>query len=391
MSDRLSNDLAALRIQRDDAPPSNRTSLWIGMAVVLLIALGAALGYRQLSARVFKTEITATTIQLVSPSEASAQLTATGYLVAQRGSRVAAQIPGRIAEVLVKEGERVRRGQPLVRLDDRDERVALAGARARLGAARAALAGLERQLSRARELLQGGAGQRSTVEDLDAKVKEQAASVQLATTDLQAATVRLAETTIESPMDGVLMSKPRQVGEFVDPGTEPVAEVRDFASLMVEVDVPEGRLSKIKPGAPAEIVLDAYPDRPFRGEVAEIIPRVDRAKATVPVKIRFVDPADGGYPDMAARVSFLAAPLDPAALHAAPRLIVPAAAVVERGGGKAVFVIDEGHVRLRPVVLGEQVGQGYVVTQGPPSGTRVVASPPDDLVDGAPVQERTDV
>lgn len=390
MSDRLSNDLASLRIQQADAPPSNRAALWVGVLTVLVAALAGTAIYRTVSVRVFKTEVRATSLQLVSPSRGSVDLTSTGYVVAERSARVAAKIPGRLVEVLVREGQHVENGQLLARLDDTEARVAQAGAKARLDAARAALAGLERQLAREQALLKAGVSQRSTVEDLDARVLEQRATTHLAETDLQAAAVRLAQTRVLAPLDGTLVTRPRQAGEFVDPGTEPVAEISDFESMVVETDVPEGRLSKVKVGGPAEIVLDAFPDRRMRAEVAQVIPRVDRAKATVVVKVKFLDPHPGVLPDMAARVSFLSAPLDEKALAAAPKLIVPASALVSRNGGKAVFVIDDGHVRLQPVVVGEKSGQGFVVTQGPPSGTRVVASPPDNLVDGAPVQERTD-
>jgi RND family efflux transporter MFP subunit len=390
MSDPLSDDLASLRIRSEDAPPSNRGAWLAGGVFVLLLGVGAAWGYRAVSARVFKTDVHVTSIQLVSPSQGSVELNSTGYVVAQTTSKLAAKLPGRLAFVAVREGERVKQGQLVARLDDTEEKVAAAGARARLDAARAALAGLQRQLARQQELLTAGVSQRSTVEDLDAKVKEQAATAHLAETDLQAATVRLAETQIVSPINGTLVSKPRQVGEFVDPITEPVAEISDFDSMVVETDVPEGRLSKVKIGGPAEIVLDAFPDRHFRGEAAEIVPFVDRAKATVVVKVKFVDPHDGVLPDMAARVAFLQAPLDAAALQAAPKRVVPASALVDRGGQKAVFAVEDGHARLRSVVVGEKVGTGFELKSGPKSGTRVVADPPDTLVDGAPVQERTE-
>ena len=110
---------------------------------------------------------------------------------------------------------------------------------------------------------------------------------------------------------------------------------------MVETDIPEGapaRWSKV--GSPCEIVLDAFPGKRYRGEAVEISPRVNRAKATVGVKVKFVDDADGVLPDMSARVSFLTQALDADALAAKPKTVVPASALAERGGAKVVFVLE---------------------------------------------------
>jgi multidrug efflux pump subunit AcrA (membrane-fusion protein) len=158
---------------------------------------------------------------------------------------------------------------------------------------------------------------------------------------------------------------------------------------MVETDVPEQRLSLVKIGAPTEIVLDAYPDRRYRGRVHEITPKVDRAKATVLVKVAFVDEKTGVMPDMSARVSFLTGELDKNAIKAPPKTIVPSEAIASVAGGKVVFVVDDGKVRLTPIQLGPAFGSGFELTRGPTPGTRLVKNPPADLADGQPIKERT--
>jgi len=165
-------------------------------------------------------------------------------------------------------------------------------------------------------------------------------------------------------------------------------EIADFSSLQVETDVPEGRLHMAKVGAPCEIALDAFPGKRFRGEAVEVSPRVDRAKATARVKVKFVDAADGVLPDMSARVSFLSQPLDEVALGAKPKPVVPASALAERSGAKVVFVIDGDAVHMRTVRVGEKLGSGYELIEGPAAGTRVVANPPATLADGHRVKER---
>jgi multidrug efflux pump subunit AcrA (membrane-fusion protein) len=166
-------------------------------------------------------------------------------------------------------------------------------------------------------------------------------------------------------------------------------ELADFTSLLVEADVSEGRLAVVKAGGPCEIVLDAIPSERFQGEVVEVGPRLNRSKATATVKVRFKAPPAELRPEMSARVSFLQKPLDEAQLKETAKNVVPAAAVVERAGGKAVYVLDAGKVKLVPVTLGEALGSGFVLKEGPAPGTRVVKDPPRDLADGQSVKEKT--
>ena len=166
-----------------------------------------------------------------------------------------------------------------------------------------------------------------------------------------------------------------------------LVELVDFDSLRVEVDVPESRLGMIKRGTPCEIVLDAFPDKRQRGEVTELSPRLDRAKATGVAKVRFVDGLDGVLPEMAARVSFLAHALDPSEMKAPPKKIIPSSAVIDRAGGKVAFVVDGDHVRMIGLTLGPPFAGGFELRDGPAPGTHVVKDPPVTLADGQSVKE----
>jgi multidrug efflux pump subunit AcrA (membrane-fusion protein) len=157
---------------------------------------------------------------------------------------------------------------------------------------------------------------------------------------------------------------------------------------MVETDVPESRLSQVKMGGPAEIVLDAFPSKRFRGKAVEVTPTVNRTKATVTVKVAFVDENEGVLPEMSARVSFLSGELDKAAMQAPPKTIVPGSALVDKNGSKAVYRLESGVVRLTPVTLGAPFGTGFEVQSGVSSGTRIVNNPPPDLADGQKIKER---
>jgi HlyD family secretion protein len=133
-------------------------------------------------------------------------------------------------------------------------------------------------------------------------------------------------------------------------------------------------------------VLDAYPEKRYRGAVKEITPEVDRAKATVIVKVGFADETTGVLPDMSARVSFLEKELDQEALKIPPKTVVPGSAVTERAGGKVVFQIESGKVRMVAVQLGPAFGSGFELVKGPAAGTQVVSDPPQALADGQSIK-----
>jgi RND family efflux transporter MFP subunit len=222
--------------------------------------------------------------------------------------------------------------------------------------------------------------------DADASAADaQANAAQAEVASLQ---VNLGNLTIPSPIDGMVTTKPAQVGDVVTPATA-LVEITDFGSLLVETDVPEAKLHFVKPGGPAEIILDAYPDHRYRGAVVDLVPKLNRAKATGTVKVRFVDDAEGVLPEMAARTSFLQKPLDEAQMKQPPKTVVPADAVVDRGGSKQVFVVVDGDkVRMVPVTLGPPFAGGFELVQGPTPGTKLVKAPPATMADGQPIKEQ---
>jgi RND family efflux transporter MFP subunit len=213
--------------------------------------------------------------------------------------------------------------------------------------------------------------------------------VKAAQAQVAVARTSLGRMTIVAPIDGTVLDKPLDVGESVDTLT-PILELADLSSLVVEIDVPETRLSLVKVGGPCEISMDAFPGKRFRGQVREIGKRVNRAKATVPVKVEYVDAKDGVLPDMSARVSFLTEALDQAALAGPSKLVVPTKAVAQRSGASVVFVVESGKVKMEIVELGPPSADGVELVNGPPAGTRVVLDPPSTLADGLSIKEKTE-
>ncbi len=403
MPSQLTQDLASLRIDRTAKPPRR----WL-RALVTVAALGGAgyaavvYGKPYVEARVFKTEVSVTQIASVSPSQAAVDLTATGYVVPQSTARVGSKIVGRVVKVNVKEGEKVKAGDVLFELDPDDQKAAVQSAQAQVSAAgakvltaKAQFAETELEYKRQTKLAESGAVARATVDDLEARRKSLEAQIKAAEAEVYAAQAEVTSLStglknlkIAAPIDGTAVTKPVSVGAVASPA-EPLVELADFGSLLVEVDVPEGRLGLVKDGGPCEVVLDAFGSERFRGEVAMIAPRLNRSKATGVVKVRLVQPPPNLRPEMSARVSFLDKPLDEATLKAAPTIIVPAGAVFDHAGGKAVWVVDQEKVKLSVVKVGEELGTGLVLLSGPPAGTKVVKDPPAGLLDGQGIKEKS--
>jgi len=329
------------------------------------------------------------------------KLTSSGFVAAQVSSDVGPVVAGRVKSISVKEGDVVKQGQVIAILENSDRKAAITAARsqvtsaeARAQVSRADLAALELKAKRERALAKEGVGAVATADDLDAQVAAQKKMVEAADAQTKAARaevrnlqVNLDYMTVTAPINGTVVGKPVGVGAMVGPFVGAIVKLVDLDSLMVETDVPEGRVSALAKGAPTEILLDAFPGKRLRGEVAQVGPRVDRAKATVTVKVKFLDATEGILPDMAARVNFLGEKLDESAMKAPPKVIVPGSAVTERSGAKVVFVLDGGRVRMRAVTLGPAMGTGFELVDGPPSGTRVVKDPPKELTDGRDVKE----
>lgn len=412
MSDQLSSDLASLKIDRSQ--PQRRSGGGVPAAVYWLVGLGVAgyaaysFGLPYLRGAVMKPEVRLTEVALHSPAQAAIELTSSGYVEPQVVSRVAPKVGGRVARLHVREGDRVKEGQLLLELEQADREAAIQSARlraaaaeARVATARANLAETEQQARRQRALAQQGVAPAANADDLEARAASLKQAARAAEAEVKAAEAEVAALRVDlqymrvvAPISGTVISKPPEVGEMVGVGadiggaSDKVLELADFSTLMAETDIPEGRLHMVKIGSPAEITLDAFPGRRYRGEAVEISPRVNRSKATVEVKVKFVDPADGVLPDMSVRVAFLNAPLDEAALKAEAKQVVPASAIAERSGSKVVFEVEDETVRMRNVTLGDKLGEGYVLLQGPAPGTRLVADPPGNLADGQRIKEK---
>ena len=340
----------------------------------------------------------------VYPSQSFTLLNASGYVVAQRKAAVASKITSRLVSLYVEEGSRVKKGQVIARLEGEDAEAAKEQAQANLNASRYGLAQAEAELrdatlsfKRSGELVGKGFISQADYDSAEARYKKAAAAVEAAEAAVKAAgaalkgaDVALEYTLIRAPFDAVVLTKDADVGDIVTPlgaaanAKAAVVTIADMGSLQVETDVSESNIHQVRIGQPCEIQLDALPDMRFHGAVHMIVPTADRTKATVMVKVGFVEKDDRILPEMSAKVAFLSREIKKG--EEKPRTAVYSSAVVSRDGKKWVFLIAGNRVVEIPVTTGEVFGDMVEVLSGVKAGDRVAMKPLNKLRDGSRIK-----
>lgn len=394
-------DLGKLSIDRN-APASRRRRLHPGRWIAAIL-IGAVLVI--LLARYFDGARSVETVNVTTayPAQAITQLNATGYVVAQRQASIASKATGRLEWLGVIEGSHVKKDEVIARLESRDvgakrEQAAaeVKVAQANIEQARAELRDAQSAYQRSEELIgkhfisaSAHDAARARFDKAKAGLSSQQAELAVAQANYKAADVEFNQTLIRAPFDGVVLTKNANVGDNITPFSNAldtkgaVITMADMNTLEVEADVAESSLSKIHIGQPCEIQLDALPDKRLAGVVNRIVPTVDRAKATVLVKVRFVERDARVLPDMSARVAFLERALT--ANERQPLTAVPAAAVLDRNGQHSVLRVRDGRAQRVSVSLGVKLGD-LVQISGVQVGDKVVLKPLDADLDGRKVK-----
>ena len=324
--------------------------------------------------------------------------------MAQRKASVAPKTTGTLEWLGVEEGSRVRAGEIIARLENRDVTAGRDQAAANLVNARASLAQSEAELrdaglayNRQKELVSQGIVAQADFDAADARfrkarggVEGAKAAVNSARAALKGTEAAIEYTNIRAPFDAVVLTKNADVGDIVTPigaaatAKAAVVTIADMNSLQVEADVSESNLEKIKVGQPCEIQLDAFPDARFRGALHMIVPTADRSKATVLVKVSFLDRDSRVLPEMSARVAFLQRAVK--ADEKNPITAVNPAAVVTRNGKSILFLIKGERVAETHVTLGKNIGDMVEVQSGVKAGAKVALKPLDKLKDGTKIK-----
>jgi len=387
--------LAKLKIgqERESTRGGKRRRRWLVLILALVIlSAGAFLVFRS-GFLASTTPVQLTTVGLVFPSQALTDFNASGYVVAQRRASVASKATGRLERLAVQEGSRVSAGDVLAELENADLRAEYAQVAAQLGAARADLIKAEterrtaaRNFRRYRNLWEQEVVAQvdyETAEDRHRRAVAAEDAAKAAIQSLEAALLRaevlLGYTVIRAPFDGVILTKNADVGEVVAPfgsslnAKAAVVTMADLASLMVQADVSESFLPRVKVGQACEVQLDALPDTRFSGRVNTIVPTADRTKGTVMVKVAFdrLDPRI--LPEMSAKIAFLTRPLSEAEHQ--PQLGVHREVITQRQGGQGLFRITGDRAEWIP--LPELAFQGDYVLPGEvlKAGEQVVLKP----------------
>jgi RND family efflux transporter MFP subunit len=398
------NDLSRLRIDKAQLSQgrSRKSRLFI-----LLVLAAALLGTGYLYAQGVLTPAVGVRLASVTtlyPAQTFTLLNASGYVVAQRKAALGSKLTSRLVYLAVEEGDRVKEGQVVARLEDADLLAARDRARANIEVARTALAQAEAELKdatlsyqRAREMLTRRFTSQADFDAAEARYQKALASVanQQATRRLSEAMLAEAEVqvnyaAIHAPFDAVVLTKNADIGDIITPlgaasnARASVITIADMGSYQVEADVAESNIAQVQVGQPCEIQLDALPDTRLRGRVHTIVPTADRSKASIMVKVAFIDNDPRILPEMSAKVAFLARDIAPAEQQSVTA--VPTAAVLEQAGWPLVYVVRNGQAVATPVTLGRRFADLTEVKAGLTVGDRVVLQPPATLKEGAKVR-----
>src|SRR5215831_11809007 len=395
---RTNHELETLRIERPQEQPQRKRSRLVSMAIpmVLTTVLGAA-GY-VMYAKTIGRSPTVQTMMVVARTDRQSRvlLTGSGYIVTRhKYITIGTKILGQIVEEPIEEGQHIKAGEVLARIDDRDYQAQLRQAIAMRDVAKANLHLLQDKANRARHLMTGAI----STDDLETAIT--AAEVAQAQLKRDEAAVDYAkfnvnQCVIRSPINGIVLKKYREVGDTINfggqiqagGGATDIAQLADTDDMRAEVDINEADIAKVAINSPATVVLDSYTDRSFEATLVKVYPEADRQKGTVKIEVQIARPdLQIIKPEMSAKVSFLEN--QPAATQQ-PRITVPKGAVRIEEGETYVWTVREGIVQRVGIVRGQETETGIEIKQGLNDGDVVVVSPQANLANGRKVSVGTE-
>lgn len=350
---------------------------FVAAAALALAACGNANGEgKGAEGKDGKAEVPAVPVEVAATrrAEMAAIYTGTAPIESERKAFVMPKVKGEIRAVLADEGQRVREGQVLARLDGDQLRLEVA-------LSEATMHKLERDYARNTELQAKGLISAVSIDNLKYELAAAKASWEL--TRLQ-----LSYTDIRSPISGTVTQRldvvkvgntVTPVGGVIESADSSLFVVEDLDSLILRVNVPERELPKLSVGQVAELSLDAVPGRSFAGKIALISPYVDSSTATFGVRIRVTETGGLLRPGMFARVAIVYE-RKPDALQ------IPRTALLDGDGPPKVFVVQDGKAAERPVQLGLSNGAMIEIVAGLRDGEQVVVVGQGAVKPGAAVR-----
>ena len=407
----MRDELSSLRIDRSKMRKTSPLTLlaWLMLALLIVGGIGGA-GYFALKDKLFPLpQVTVESVRVMTLGQAQTELTATGYLESRWQAAVGAKVPGRIAEIPVEEGSEVKAGDVLAELEHADldamlesRKVAVALAEAQLAEAKFNVTQSERDYARQQDLSKRKAGVTADLEKAETTLnanktifQARAASVAAAKNAVREAEEAIRNMFIYAPFDGTVVTKDAEKGESIMPGgmgassgRGSVITLAKLDELEVDTDVKEDYLGQIRKGQPTEVVVDAVPDRRYRGKLREIIPMGDRTRGIVKVKVAILNPDERLFPELSATVHFLPDQKEGEANLSERRAVfAPMAAIQGEGEDKFAWVVDNERVRKVAVTTKGEPEDNLIEVASPfTGGESLVTSPPPGLKDGEQVK-----
>lgn len=384
-------ELDSLRIARR---PEQKKQTWKHYSLIFLILLvvaGLGLGGYTVYLRVIHRSLEVETLIVTSAvgEQPGILLTGSGYVVTRhKYIIVGTKILGQIMEEPIEEGQRVKQGDLIARIDDRDYQAQL-----RQAIADRELAAANLQLARAKavrelELYTGGIVSKDEFETYDNAAQVAEATLKRDEAAIDYAKFQVSQCVIVSPIDGVVLQKYRELGDTINYGGQvqagggatDIVQLADTADMRAEVDINESDIAKVSLGMPAAVVPDAYPQARFDATLVKIYPEADRQKATVKVEVQIRQPnLTMTKPEMSVKANFLE---KRAATKGEARLFVPAKAVLRDSGGSYVWTVRGGVAKRLPIVLGAETQSGVEVRRGLKDGDVLIVTAPTALSEG---------
>ena len=384
---------------------SNKKIILFSLITIFAVVILVAIFFSDFFTKTI--EVKTSFASLTSESESSSVLTASGYVVARRKASLSSKSMGRLIYLGVEEGDKVKSGDLIGRIESSDVEAILTQANASLEVTNANLSQAEAEaeesknnFNRSKKLFEEnllsqaefdaaiGRNKRAIANVISAK-----ASIAAAKANVKFASVAVENTYIRAPFDGTVLSKNADVGEVITSMGAAIGSrgalvtLADMNSLEVEADVSESNLEKVKIDQPCEVSLDAYPTKKYAAKLFKIIPTADRAKATIKTRIQFIEKDEKVLPEMSVKILFLdESKIKNLNTDKKPKLTIPASSIFSDGGIKKVFIVDDGIVKIKNVVLGSVIDNNIEIVSGIKNGDEVVVNPPSGLKDGSKIE-----
>lgn len=305
--------------------------------------------------------------------------TVTGSIQPERRADLRAEVSAIVMQVIKENGDPVRRGDLLVRLDDTAIRDALASAEAAARAAAQALDQANRQLDRLKTLRLSGMATAQSLEDTEIRRNTAQSEAEAAKARVVSARQQLARTEVRAPFDGLVSDRKVSAGDTAQIGKE-LMKVIDPASLRFEGLVAADHVGTVKAGQAVHFRVNGYGDKEFAGRVRRVNPAANAATRQVEVLVDLVG-------DDIPRLAGLYAE-GRIATESADHLLLPASALVREGDKTYAWAVQDGAIHKQAVALGERDPRSgaYIVTQGLTEGASVLRYPTALLKDGRRVE-----